>query len=266
MGLIRTLGLQRIKFRSDAPGKVALSAHIRDTFNTPTDYPGKKGKEKMNFDQLSITDITPVISEALAVWPGDCPFDRQEGLSFEKGDNMALSSIHTTVHLGAHADAPNHYHPKGQGIAARKLHYYLGNCQVIEVAIERGKRIVPQHLSSQTIQAPRILLKTNSFPRPRQFNEDFNALSPELVDVLAEQGVILVGLDTPSVDPFSDQELLSHRAIYRHDMAILEGIVLTHVNPGLYQLIALPLPIQNGDASPVRAILLSPKTENGGPQ
>ena len=78
----------------------------------------------------------------------------------------------------------------------------------------------------------------------------------ELVDFLARRGVILVGLDTPSVDLFHDRELQAHHAIYLHDMAILEGVVLGHVDPGTYQLIALPLPIRGGDASPVRAVLL----------
>ena len=83
------------------------------------------------------------------------------------------------------------------------------------------------------------------------------ALSPALVEELARQGVVLIGIDTPSVDPATSKELPSHQAIYRHDIAILEGVVLTSVNEGDYELIALPLKIKGADASPVRAILRS---------
>ena len=82
------------------------------------------------------------------------------------------------------------------------------------------------------------------------------ALSPELIDFLAEKQVVLVGVDTPSVDLADDKNLISHQAILKHDMAVLEGVVLDEVKPGLYDLIALPLKIMNADASPVRAILL----------
>jgi arylformamidase len=106
------------------------------------------------------------------------------------------------------------------------------------------------------IQAPRVLFKTGSFPDPEHFNTDFCSLSPELVDHLAQAGVVLVGLDTPSVDPVDSKALQAHNAIYRADMAILEGVVLDAIAPGVYTLIALPLKIEGGDASPVRAVLV----------
>ena len=106
------------------------------------------------------------------------------------------------------------------------------------------------------MDSPRVLLKTGTYPNPNHFNEDFAALSPELVDYLSSQGVQLIGIDTPSVDLFDDKALLSHNAIARHDMAILEGVVLSHVTPGRYTLSALPLSLVGCDASPVRAALV----------
>ena len=105
------------------------------------------------------------------------------------------------------------------------------------------------------LEAPRVLLRTGTFPEPEGWNSDFASLSPELVDALAAAGVVLVGIDTPSVDPFDDAELESHRALRRHGIANLEGLVLGHVPPGRYTLIALPLPLEGADASPVRAAL-----------
>lgn len=111
------------------------------------------------------------------------------------------------------------------------------------------------------ILAHRVLFKTSSFPNPNQWNSDFISLSAELVDFLAAQGVFLVGIDTPSVDLFEDKVLESHRAIYQHNMAILEGVVLEAVPEGVYTLVALPLKIEQADASPVRAILIENRHE-----
>lgn len=205
--------------------------------------------------EISTYDISPEISERTAVFPGDTPFRRRVLLDFKKDDNLVLSTIETTVHLGAHTDAPNHYHPDGAGISERDLNFYLGDCQVITVRIPRGERVRPAHLGTTKIQAKRVLFHTGSFPDPNQWNGDFNSLSEELVEWLVKRGVILVGLDTPSVDLADDKILEAHLAIYRNDLAVLEGVVLDHVPDGVYELIALPLKLKSMDASPVRAIL-----------
>jgi len=204
---------------------------------------------------VKIIDITPLVSERLAVWPGDVPFSRSIALDVEKGDNITLSALNTSVHLGAHTDAPNHYAKDSAGISTRPLELYYGPCQVIRVNLPQGSRIRPEHIA-QEIQAERVLFATGSFPDPEHFNEDFCSLSAELVHHLAKQGVRLVGIDTPSVDLCHDKALESHTAIHEHDMGILEGVVLDEVNEGLYTLIALPLKIENADASPVRAVLI----------
>lgn len=209
-----------------------------------------------------LIDITPTVSARIAVWPGDVPYTRTINAAFAQGANLDLSSIATTVHLGAHTDAPSHYHRDGVGIDQRSLDRYYGPCQVVTVVVGRGERILPGHLPD-AVRAPRILFRTGTFPDPTVFNEDFAALSPELVDFLADRGVVLVGLDTPSVDPCHDQELRSHNAIYRRDLAILEGVVLDDAPDGLYTLIALPLKLEGADASPVRAVLV---VDDGAPR
>ena len=204
---------------------------------------------------LKIFDISPEISPSIAVFPGDTQFSRSELMSTKKGEHLTLSSITTTVHLGAHTDAPNHYHKDGCDIASRELEYYMGKCQVIDVKIARNKRILPSDIKTE-ITAPRVLFKTSSFPDPNSWNNDFNALSAELVEFLAEKNVKLIGIDTPSVDLANDKELEAHLAIYKNNMAILEGVILSDVEPGNFKLVAPPLKIKGADASPVRAILL----------
>lgn len=204
---------------------------------------------------MKIWDISPPITETTAVFPGDQPFSRKVSMSFPQGHHLTLSSIQTTLHIGAHADAGNHYHSRGLGIEARDLNHYIGLCQVISLSLPRGERIFPHHFSEK-IEAKRVLFSTNSFPDPQQWNSDFNSLSPELISFLHSKGVVTVGIDTPSVDPADSKDLESHQALHQTGMAVLEGIILNHVKPGLYSLVALPLPLKNADASPVRAILL----------
>ncbi len=204
-----------------------------------------------------IYDITPPITPELAVWPGDTPPTRQVLLDLARGDNLTLSTLHATVHLGAHADAPSHYGAGAPSIEGRSLEPYLGPCQVIRVEAERGTRIEPDRIEPDG-GVERVLLATGTYPDPSAFNEDFAALSPALVDRLHERGVRLVGIDTPSVDLFDSKDLPAHGRFLAHDMAILEGLVLSDVPPGRYELIALPLKLAGFDASPVRAILRTP--------
>ncbi len=201
-------------------------------------------------------DISPPITARLKVWPGDTPPSREVLCDLARGDSITLSTLRASVHLGAHADAPSHYGLGAPAISERSLDYYLGPCQLLRLSVPRGAAITPQMLNAP-ITAPRVLLATGTFPDPEHFNEDFAALSPELVQVLHDQGVRLIGIDTPSVDPFPSKDLPAHRAFLRLDMAILEGLLLNDVPEGMYELIALPLKLVGFDASPVRAVLRS---------
>jgi arylformamidase len=203
-----------------------------------------------------IYDITPPITERLQVWPGDTPPRREVLCDMKRGDNLTLSTLHATAHLGAHADAPSHYGADAPAIDARSLDYYLGPCHVMRVGAGRGVRITPGMLPG-VVRAERVLIATGTYPDPESFNTDFAALSPELVEFMHRQGVRLIGIDTPSVDLFDSKDLPSHRTFLRCDMAILEGLVLKDVPEGIYELIALPLRLAGFDASPVRAILRS---------
>jgi arylformamidase len=206
-----------------------------------------------------IYDITPPIDANLQVWPGDSPLCREIVMDMRRGDAITLSTFHGTVHLGAHADAPSHYGLNAPSIEARCLEYYLGPCQVIHLSVSPSALVRSSDLPNR-INAERILLATGTYPDPSRFNRQFAAIDPALVDDLHERGVRLIGVDTPSVDLFESKDLPAHRAFLEHDMAILEGLVLAPVPEGLYELIALPLPLVGFDASPVRAILrtLSP--------
>ena len=202
-----------------------------------------------------LIDISPIIDASINVWPGDTPFVQTVNANINAGGNLMLSDIRTSVHVGAHADAPSHYSSSGADIAARRLDFYLGLCVVVHVTVTRGRHITSEHLAGKVISAPRVLFRTGTFPDHRNWNNDFASLAPSLVDDLYQHGVKLIGIDTPSVDPFESKELEAHQAFLRNDMAILEGLVLKDVPEGVYELIALPLRLVGFDASPVRAVL-----------
>jgi arylformamidase len=226
----------------------------------------------MSSEAPRIFDISPLISERIGVFPGDQKFERKVALDFAHGHHLRLSSILTTLHLGAHADAPSHYSPSGQSIAERSLALYMGSCLVVRAEVARGERVGMRHLSplwqsycekrlkshsnQSASKISRVLIATSSFMDPDQWNSDFCSLEPELIREFAECGVKLIGIDTPSVDPQDSKELEAHQVVAENDLAVLEGLVLSHVPEGVYTLIALPLKIESADAAPVRAVLV----------
>jgi arylformamidase len=201
-----------------------------------------------------IYDISPKIDESLAVWPGDTRFSKEFLTRIEDGSNIDLGSIKTTLHLGAHVDAPSHYRLGSRTIDQVDLSAYVGEVQVIQVKLPLKARILPEHLQDEVI-CKRVFFRTDSYLKTEDFNVDFCSLSKELIDFLATKKVVLVGIDTPSVDPFDDKHLESHQALFKTEMLNIEGLVLKDIKPGVYDFIGLPLRLTGMDASPVRAIL-----------
>lgn len=199
-------------------------------------------------------DLSPPLSHRLAVWPGDVPFTRDVTTP---PDGTTFSSIRTTLHLGSHADAPLHVVAGAPSIDAVPLETWVGPCHVVEARVAPGGRVRLEDLGEEPA-APRLLVKTGTYGDRERFDEGFAGLDPHLATELAARGVVLVGVDTPSVDPYEDHAYTAHRALVAAGVAWLEGLVLSHVPPGLYDLVALPLRIEGGDGSPVRAVLVAP--------
>lgn len=203
-------------------------------------------------------DLSPTIHPDLPVWPGDVPFSSRLTCSLGNGDSVNLSAFTATPHLGSHADAPFHTEPDGRGIGELPLEPFFGRCRVIHVPAE--PLVTVEHVltslgDAEPGEPPRLLLRTGSVTDRSRFPETFSALSPQLAGWLGEHGYLLVGLDTPSVDPFDSTALEAHHALNAGGVVNLEGLVLDGVPPGVYDLAALPLKIAGLDASPVRAVL-----------
>lgn len=210
---------------------------------------------------MSLYDISPPVHPGIPVWPGDTPYRTELAWAIARGASVNVSALTTTSHVGAHADAPFHVEDGGATVERLPIEPFLGPCRVVEVPPE--PLILPEHLTGSgggidLADPPRLLLKTGSVPSRdggARFPESFSALSPELARALGEAGALLVGIDTPSVDPFDSKDLPAHHALVAGGVANLEGLVLAEVPAGLYEVVALPLRLVGLDASPVRAVL-----------
>ncbi len=198
-------------------------------------------------------DISQPLRPGLPVWPGDTPFQQAGTWQIGAGAPVNVSAITLSTHSGAHADAPLHYSQGAPDIASVDLLPYLGECLVVD-ARGAGALVLPEHLPDLG-GAERVLLRTfDTFPQ-EAWTSDTAAIAPATIDALAAAGVRLVGIDGPSIDPQTSKTMDAHLAVLRHDIRVLEGLVLDDVPEGRYELIALPLAIVGGDAAPVRAVL-----------
>jgi len=200
-----------------------------------------------------IIDISPLVDETLAVWPGDSPYRAEDLLRIEDGAPVHLSTITLSCHTGAHADAPCHFVAGKEGIDAVPLDAYLGPCRLIDVA-PSDHAVRPADLEGIEVEE-RVILRTGCRTDRSVFPDPLTCLTVELIEYLAERGVVLIGLDSPSFDRFDSKDLPCHQALYRRGIANLEGLALEGVPTGRYELIALPLRLKGRDASPVRAVL-----------
>lgn len=200
-----------------------------------------------------IWDISPPVDENAAVFPGDTAYSQRLHFGLGPDCPVNVNAITLSPHTGAHADAPLHYAADGTAAGALDLQPYLGPCRVIH-CLDCGPLVQVADIAHALDNLPeRVLIRT-----ARVASQDwasFSALDPETIALLATKNVALIGIDTPSVDPSTSQALPSHQQLQRHQLRVLENLVLDNVPEGDYELIALPLKLMQADASPVRAIL-----------
>lgn len=201
-------------------------------------------------------DISQPLQNNIAEWPGDTPFSYEVAYTKTETGSVNIGKLSTSTHMGTHIDAPFHFDDNGMKVLDLPIDIYIGRARVLDVT---GKESVGQS-DLEAIDfggAERVLLKTGSRPDPNVFPETFTYLRADIGPFLKERGVRLIGVDAPSVDPETSKTVSAHHSLNENGVMILENIVLSAVEPGDYELIALPLPLKDGDGSPVRAVLRS---------
>ncbi|MBX9883664.1 MAG: arylformamidase [Novosphingobium sp.] len=207
---------------------------------------------------MRIFDITQRLDARTPLWPGEPPLVLRHHAVISPQCPVNVGALALPLHAGTHADAPFHYDAAGQTSAETALGPYIGRCVVVDVRHAAGPAVAPDDIdwaALEAAQAPRVLLRTyDRFPH-EAWDSAFRAVSAAVIERLAGLGVVLIGTDAASLDPETSKTMDAHHAVRAADMRILEGLVLDAVPPGIYELIALPLPLAGADASPVRAIL-----------
>ena len=200
-------------------------------------------------------DISPPVHAGSPVFPGDTEYSQRWSARIAADCPVNVSAITLSPHVGAHADAPLHYDEAGAAIGAVDLAPFLGRCRVIH-AIACGPLIRTEHLQHALADLPpRVLVRTYAKAPLSAFDNALTAYAPETIEHLADCGVMLIGIDTASIDPADSKTLDSHQVIRRRGLRVLENLWLDVVPEGDYELIALPLKLTTADASPVRAVL-----------
>ena len=196
-------------------------------------------------------DITRALTEGHPNWPGDTPLTVKLTADMTQGSAVNIMKVSTSTHCGTHLDAPFHYSRDGGRLGSVALERLVGPAQVIDA---RGG--VSAELLEPFDRLPeRVLFYTGEPAHWDVFPENFTALPAHLIHALADRGVKLVGTDAPSVDTLTSKDLPAHKACLERELLILEGLNLTNVAEGVYELVCLPLNLPDADASPVRAVL-----------
>ena len=208
---------------------------------------------------MRIYDLSLPISESLVVWPGDPPIRITQPHHLDRGDEATVSRLDMGAHTGTHVDAPAHFVPGGSGVDDLDLNVLVGPALVVDA--RQADALSAEVLETLPIPTgtERVLFRTrNSDLWARgepEFHEDFVAITEDGARWLIERGVRLVGVDYLSVAPF-DAVTPTHRALLHAGVVAIEGLDLSGIGPGAYQLVCLPLKIVGTDGAPARAILI----------
>jgi arylformamidase len=201
-------------------------------------------------------DASRPVRSGTPVWPGDAPCSTHWTMQRSQGMSVNVCELRMSAHTGTHADGPFHVTDEGVRIGAAPLEAYVGPALLLDVT---GRAAIDEEVVEPllAIRPERVLFRTGAWTDPERFPEAFAALTPGAARRLAEAGVRLVGTDAPSVDPFDSRELAAHHALFEAGAAVLENLLLDGLPEEEYELIALPLRLEEADASPVRAVLRS---------
>jgi arylformamidase len=202
-----------------------------------------------------LIDISPSLRVGMGVFPGDAVFAVKQTFTIGPDCPVNVASFAMSTHCGAHVDAPLHYDAAGASIDRLDLNDFIGPVRVIDARGTDPLCGFDAIAAALEGAPPRLLFKLMDRGDQLGWPTGFRALAPDTVERLALRGARLIGVDVPSVDPETSKDLPSHMVCKRHDIRIVENLVLAHVMPGDYELIALPLKLTGLDAAPVRAVL-----------
>lgn len=205
-----------------------------------------------------LIDISVPLSDELPIWPGSSGFQLERTHRMEDGAVANVSRLACDVHVGTHIDAPRHFVPDGKTVEQLPPNVLMGRARVAYLPnVDKITEATLSQLDESGIPE-RLLLRTDNShlwsTKANEFQEDFTALTADAAQWIVDQGIRLVGIDYLSIQRYHDGPL-THQVLLENEVTILEGLNLSDVKPGDYQLICLPIPLKGAEAAPARAIL-----------
>jgi len=209
---------------------------------------------------MKIYDISLTLSRELPLWPGDAPFELEQVESIDNGADANVSRLSTGVHIGTHVDAPHHFLNDGRTVDGLPLDVLTGRCYVVQ--LPDGIEVITAE-ALEGIPLPtgitRLLFGTSNSRLwahgETEFQEDFVAISEDGAKWLVDRGIQLVGVDYLSVAPYH-APTPTHKILLQAGIVAVEGLDLSAVPRGFYELYCLPLKLLGSDGAPARAILI----------
>ncbi len=210
---------------------------------------------------MPIYDVTVPISTDLPTWPGDPAVEITDWRTLANGDGVNVSGLSFGAHTATHVDAPAHFIEGAPNVESLSLDALIGEAEVIEVPedyLAVDNEFVLAHCAPEV---KRILFKTRNSAfwseAKHEFHTDFTYLDLEAARILAQRSVKLVGIDYLSIEKFGSPKHETHLALLSKGVIIVEGLNLTEVPAGKYELICLPLRLRSnqGDGAPARVVL-----------
>ncbi|HEU4996900.1 MAG TPA: cyclase family protein [Gemmatimonadaceae bacterium] len=207
----------------------------------------------------SFYDISVPVVNGGMTYPGNPEILIAPSSQVARGDSANVSRLEFGSHTGTHVDAPRHFFDDGAPVDAMPLDALIGPAQVVVMA-DDVRSVTAEHLRpSVRSGVQRVLIRTrnSAFITARQFRSDYTYLAPDGAELLASMGVRLVGVDYLSIEQFHSGHHRTHRTLLERGIVIVEGLDLSRIAAGEYELCCLPLRLEGLDGAPARAVLIS---------
>lgn len=208
-----------------------------------------------------IIDVSVFLQPSMPQWAGE-ELAAAEPLLRTPADEVNVTLLTMTTHTGTHVDAPRHFIDGGKTLDQFPLDRWVGPCVVIDFT-GLNADITANDLQQANVptDATRLVFKTRNSGIWRThaagFFEGFIALAPSGARWVVEHQIRLVAIDYLSIGAVNHEGSETHTTLLGNDVLIVEGLDLTNVTAGNYELLCFPLNVPNVDGAPARVALRS---------
>ena len=205
---------------------------------------------------MKLIDVSVPLDATLPTYPGNTPYSLEAVKRIARGDSSNVSTLHMSAHTGTHVDAPRHFFDTAPGAEALPLEMLIGRARVVEVTSR--KAIGADELAKIDLSEDvRVLIKTSNsrwWGTP-EFHADYVGVSESGARFLVDHGIKVVGVDYLSVEQFKTPGAPAHHVLLGAGVIVIEGLNLRDVEPGVYEMLCLPLSVVGSDGAPARVVL-----------